>query len=99
MQSFYPEQFVREMSCTEAEWLSCLPRAVGKHACEIGSRSARVMIVPGELTLSWQPLAPLVIALMRLPRLRVSFWFSGVGTDDRLDFMKRFDLYTLRGGG
>ena len=29
MQSFYPERFERDMACTEAEWLSWLPRAVG----------------------------------------------------------------------
>ena len=27
MQSFYPENFEREMGCTEAEWLMWLPRA------------------------------------------------------------------------
>ena len=30
MQSFYPEQFDREMGCTETEWLMWLPAAMGE---------------------------------------------------------------------
>ena len=51
------------------------------------------------LTLAWQPLPPLSIALLTLPRLRVSFRFEGVGESQRRDFMRRFDLYLQRGGG
>jgi len=40
-----------------------------------------------------------VIALMRLPRLALRFAFSGVSEAERHAFMKRFDLYTQRGGG
>jgi hypothetical protein len=40
-----------------------------------------------------------VIALVRLPRLHVSFCFAGRDADQRLVFMKRFDLYMQRGGG
>jgi hypothetical protein len=36
---------------------------------------------------------------VRLPRLHVSFSFDGVGDAQRARFMKRFDLYTHRGGG
>lgn len=99
MQSFYPEQFERDMACTETEWLQWLPRAVGEHACERNGASARVTMGSGGLTLTWQVDAPRVIALMRLPRLRVRFAFSGVTDADRHTFMKRFDLYTQRGGG
>lgn len=51
------------------------------------------------LTLSWQPLPQLTIALLSLPRLRVSFKFEGVGEAERQQFMRRFDLYLQRGGG
>jgi hypothetical protein len=40
-----------------------------------------------------------VIALVRLPRLIVSFRFAGVTETQRHAFMKRFDLYMHRGGG
>jgi len=87
------------MACTEAEWLSWLPRAVGEHAREVRGDSARVTIGAGELQLDWRVEPPRVIALMRLPRLTLRFAFSGVSEAERYAFMKRFDLYTQRGGG
>jgi hypothetical protein len=42
---------------------------------------------------------PRVIALMRMPVLRVGFAFSGLDAAQRFAFMKRFDLYMQRGGG
>jgi len=99
VQSFYPERFERDMACTEVEWLSWLPRAVGEHAHEVRGASARVTLGAGELQLDWRVEPPRVIALMRLPRLALRFAFSGVGEAQRYAFMKRFDLYTQRGGG
>ncbi len=99
MPSFYPEQFERDMACTEAEWLSWLPRAVGAHGWEQEAGAARVTLADGELRLQWQVQAPRVIALMRLPRLLLRFEFHDVPPAQRLAFMKRFDLYTQRGGG
>jgi hypothetical protein len=51
------------------------------------------------LTLDWYNGEPRVIAQVRLPRLHVSFRFEGLAADQRLAFMKRFDLYMQRGGG
>ncbi len=99
MQSFYPETFERDMACTEAEWLLWLPRAVGEHPREVDGASARVQLGAGQLQLRWQVLPPRVIALMRLPRLALHFAFTGVNEAERYAFMKRFDLYTQRGGG
>ena len=99
MQSFYPERFVRDMACTEAEWLAWLPAAIGAHGHALDDGAARVTLGRGELRLQWQVQAPRVIALMRLPRLQVSFHFEGVPEAQRLAFMQRFDLYTQRGGG
>lgn len=87
------------MACTEAEWLQWLPRAVGTHAHALGAGSARVVLDGGELRLQWQVQAPRVIALLRLPRLLLRFEFRDVPQAQRLAFMKRFDLYTQRGGG
>lgn len=99
MQSFYPERFEREMGCTEAEWLMWLPRAVGAHPYIREAKSAVASISGGQLHLVWQVLEPRVLGLVRLPRMQVGFHFSGLTEEERFKFMKRFDLYTQRGGG
>jgi hypothetical protein len=99
MQSAYGARFEREMGCTEAEWLMWLPAAVGEREWELGASTAQVRIGPGILTLDWRTGEPRVIALMRMPRLHVAFRFEGVDAQQRLAFMKRFDLYMQRGGG
>ncbi|MDP3699392.1 MAG: hypothetical protein Q8R72_00640 [Hylemonella sp.] len=99
MQSFYPETFERDMSCTEAEWLSWLPRAVGDHPHEVRGAKAQVTLGTGRLQLAWSAQPERAIALMRLPRLALRFAFSGVSEAERHAFMQRFDLYTQRGGG
>jgi len=99
MQSSYAEAFERDMGCTEAEWLGWLPAAIGSCPWRAENGSARVNIAPGALQLRWQVLPPRVIALMRMPVLRVNFAFSGLDAAQRFSFMKRFDLYMQRGGG
>jgi len=99
VQSYYPEQFERDMACTEAEWLAWLPLAIGAHAYELKGGAARITLDSGELQLHWQAQAPRQIALIRLPRLAVRFEFQGVSEAARQVFMRRFDLYTQRGGG
>jgi hypothetical protein len=99
MQAHYPEAFDREMGCTEAEWLVWLPGAVKGRPVEAAGGWARVAIGTGQLMLAWHILPPRQIALMRIPRLAVSFRFSGVDEAPREAFMRYFDLYTQRGGG
>lgn len=99
MQSAYAPHFEREMGCTEADWLRWLPPAIGAHEWEHDAASALVKIGPGTLRLAWQARAPRVIALVHMPRLHVAFRFEGVADDERLAFMRRFDLYMQRGGG
>jgi hypothetical protein len=99
MQAHYPESFDREMGCTEAELLQWLPGAVQGRPVEAVDGEATVAIDAGQLTLAWHTLPPRQIALMRIPRLAVSFRFSDVGEAPRQSFMRYFDLYTQRGGG
>lgn len=99
MQSSYAEQFQRDMGCTEVEWLAWLPISVGDCAWQRDGSSVRVTIGAGSLVLQWQVQPPRVIALIRLPVLRMHFQFQGLSADERLIFMRRFDLYTQRGGG
>ncbi len=99
MQSFYPERFDREMGCTEAEWLMWLPDAIGEQHWKLQANAAGVRIGDGALGLTWRTGEPRVIALVRIPRLLVSFRFAGLDAGQRHAFMKRFDLYMQRGGG
>jgi hypothetical protein len=99
MQSFYPEQFEREMGCTQADWLRWLPGAIGEHHWKLQDQSAGVRIGDGALGLKWELAQPRVIALVRIPRLVVRFRFAGVDDAARYAFMTRFDLYMQRGGG
>ena len=99
MQSHYAETFERDMGCTETEWLGWLPAAIGSCAWQRDGASVRVSVPPGALQLHWQTMPPRVIALMRMPVLRVRFVFNGLDAAQRYVFMKRFDLYMQRGGG
>ena len=99
MQSSYDERFERDMGCTEAEWLGWLPAAVGACVWRREGAQALIEVPPGQLLVSWVPQPPRVIALMRMPVLRVNFVFTGLDAEQRYAFMKRFDLYMQRGGG
>ena len=99
MQSSYDEQFVRDMGCTEAEWLGWLPAAMGDCPWQRTGSTAQAAIGKGTLSLRWQVMPPRVIALLRMPLLRVSFAMQGLDADQRFAFMKRFDLHMQRGGG
>lgn len=100
MQPDYAESFDREAGCTESEWLQALPAALGDARVEWGAGECLAALPEGgALRLRWQVLAPRVIALVRLPRLQVHYAFDGVASEARQRFMRRFDLYMLRGGG
>jgi hypothetical protein len=99
VQAHYPADFKREMGCTEAELLMWLPGAVNACPLQLMPRSAEVAIGGGRLELAWRELPPRQIALLRMPRLAISFHFEGVAEVERQRFMRYFDLYTQRGGG
>lgn len=96
----YTEQFEREHGCTPGEWRQWLPGAVGAgRLLHSGDHDATVALDRGTLQLRWQALPPRAIALIRMPRLHVSYRFDGVDADARVRFMRHFDLYMQRGGG
>ena len=99
MQAFYAASFDREMGCTEREWLGWLPKAMGDHAYQLAAQSLHALVGDGSMQLSWRSAPPRAIGLARIPRLLVSFRFTGLDDAARLVFMKRFDLYMQRGGG
>jgi hypothetical protein len=96
----YTDAFEREHGCTVDEWRMWLPGAVRDAPLAFdGIRAACARIGDGSLQLQWQALAPRQIALVRLPRLLVSYRFDGVDAEARARFMRHFDLYMQRGGG
>mgnify|MGYP007092091849 CR=1 FL=1 len=99
MQSSYAEQFQRDMGCTEAEWLGWLPVAMGHCSWQRTGNTAVATIGQGQLNVHWQVMPPRVIALMRMPVLRVKFEFERVNAEERYAFMRPFDLCMQRGGG
>ena len=99
MQSHYSAQFTREMGCTEAEWLGWLPAAMGDAPWQLAHGKADAQLPSGTLSIQWHTGEPRRIALFSLPRLHVSFEFTGLDDAQRYTFMKRFDLYMQRGGG
>ena len=99
-QGAYPESFDREQGFTPADWLRCLPGAVRDHPLDLSPPDRAIVgIGDGSLTLSWQVLSPRGHGLMRMPRLAVQYRFAGVDAAGRAEFMRYFDLYTMRGGG
>ena len=95
-----PAEFDREQGFTERDWLRCLPGAVGLRPLDLSQPGrARVQIGAGWLTLHWQALAPRQIGLARFPRMAMQYRFEAVADADRDEFMRYFDLYTMRGGG
>ena len=99
MQSHYSAQFTREMGCTEAEWLGWLPAAMGDVPWQLTQGKANAQLPSGTLSIQWHTGEPRRIALIQIPRLHVSFEFTGLDDAQRYTFMKRFDLYMQRGGG
>lgn len=96
----WPDRFEREYGCTEIEWRRWMPAATGGLPLREPSRHAlEVACGAGTLKIAWTVLEPRVIALVRLPRLHVTFDFAGTVADERRDFMRRFDLHLQRGGG
>jgi len=93
------DRFEREYGCTETEWLRWLPGAVRDQALNLHPGQAQVAIGSGQLQLGWTVLPPRLIAMVRLPRMAVTFAFTAVDNEARADFMRYFDLYLQRGGG
>jgi hypothetical protein len=77
---------------------------MGQHTWQRSDQTASVEIKNtdgsvGRMQVQWQDGTPRQIALMRIPRLLVSFQFEGLTDAQRYTFMRRFDLYMQRGGG
>jgi hypothetical protein len=65
----------------------------------LDEHQATVSLPRGQLRLRWEVLPPRRIALVQLPRMQVAFAFEDTTREERLAFMRYFDLYMQRGGG
>lgn len=75
------------------------PSLPAREAAAAHGHTLAIQIGSGALRLTWVPLQPRRLGLAVLPRLWVRFEFDGLADPQRHAFMKRFDLYTQRGGG
>jgi hypothetical protein len=96
-----PPAFEREYGCSPAEWARWMREAVtqGRPVEDGDAGRLDIALGSGQLRIQWHALPPRTIALIRLPRLAVSFRFDGVADRERAAFMRRLDLQLQRGGG
>lgn len=96
-------QFERRMGCTSADLVRWLPQALGNlypsTTLQIDGRVLKEADHPQlQIFGTSQPVRK--IALLEIPVLHLRLEFSEGGTrDDCEAALKRFDLYTRRGGG
>jgi hypothetical protein len=92
-------RLVREMGCTEKEFLYWMPGALGTDAFEKVEGEIRLEQSRLQIRIRFQTLEPRRIALVSIPRLLITFEFETPDVQDIGVFLKRFDAYTRRGGG
>ncbi|MGP1678488.1 MAG: hypothetical protein ACTS6J_15190 [Burkholderiales bacterium] len=96
-------KFERTMGCSAAELLGWLPRALpgAVLALESDAQSGRcrASFEDGHLMIEWRVLEPRQIAMLRVPRLKVCFTYSGFEDARRRVVQTYFDRATQRGGG
>jgi len=99
--SFVPEKFERIMGCTPVDLLSWLPGALpaAELTIDAGHANCTALLPDGVLKMQWKLLPDARIALLTIPRLSVSFEYTGLADERRYAVQKRFDLGTQRGGG
>lgn len=89
----------REMGCTRAELMEWLPGATGQAPLTIDGGVVTAATRGGSVLISMEEKAPRRLGSMALPVLAVTFCFRDLDEAARADFLRRFDLYTRRGGG
>jgi hypothetical protein len=93
----------REMGCSSEDLIRWLPLAMGSYypSTNLTIDGLAIYVYPEpivEIIAVTKP--PRKIALLNIPVMDISFSFSQELTiSERDELMKRFDLYTRRGGG
>lgn len=93
------EQLTREVSATTAEYLRGLAQAFPEGVEPVGPGCWRVSDGKAAMEISLEPGPDRVIALLRLPTLRVSLRFVAGSAEARQAMLDWADLVMRRGGG
>ena len=92
-------KIVREMGYTHADFFRLLPGAMGKHSYEVDGLQVHCQLSTGSLTITLGPEGERRLVLVVIPRTEIVFEFEYVSDEDRLAFMKYFDLRFMKGLG
>ena len=96
-------QYSREMGCTPEDLVRWLPQALGAiypHASLVMNGNVLLSAVNPQLEMIGISRPVRKIALLQIPVLELKLYFSENWTPGECDeALKRFDLYTRRGGG
>lgn len=99
VQSTAPFDFSWDMSISRIEFERSLPEAVDNVAYRIEGQKFSHRADNRFWQITLEPLPDRVIALLRLPRHRVSFRLEGFDAPARAAWVERFKRYFQRGGG
>jgi len=88
----------REMGCTRTELIAAL-EAMTTAAVRAGDGAVSIAIDSGVLRIAMRERSPRRIGALALPVLDVELVFTDVSAAARDAFLRRFELYTRRGGG
>jgi hypothetical protein len=99
VQSTAPFDFSWDMSISRVEFERSLPDAVDNAAYHIDGQTFSHRADNRFWQITLEPLPDRVIALLRLPRHRVTFRFEGYDDVARAVWVERFKRYFQRGGG
>lgn len=96
-------ELVREMGCTEADFMRWLPGATRNAPATVFATTEvhviRVEAEGGTVEIRLRPLPPRRLGEIALPVLEVRFRFLGLDPGQIESFLDWFDHYTRRGGG
>ena len=92
-------KIVREMGYTHSDFFRLLPGAIGERPYEVDGLRVRCQLDTGTLTITLGPEGERKLVLVVIPCTEIVFDFERVSDEDRLEFMKYFDLRFMKGLG
>ncbi len=91
--------FSREMGFTREEFFRLLPNALNNRPHQIDDSGVSVQHGTGRVRIDVGPQQHRHIASISMPYVKVDFEFNDFSDEDRIEFMRFFDLRYQRGGG
>ncbi len=93
------DRFSREMGYTREEFFRLLPSALNGRSFEEDESGVTVDAAPGSVRIDVGEQQARSIASITLPYVPVDFAFENFSVEERVEFMRYFDLRYQRGGG